>query len=99
MINKLFISLQEKEIKKKKKGGEGVGVRKKQQQTDLSMNAIRRRTCMDVSERFRRVTVKRNVTPVLDEGKVMQERKEQSGPHGEELFKASSVPQRKLQWQ
>lgn len=52
---------------------------------------------MDISERFGRVTVKRNVTPVLDEGKVMQGRKEQSGTQREELFKASSVPQRKLQ--
>lgn len=54
---------------------------------------------MDISEGFRRVTVERNVTTVLDEGKVMQGRKEQSWPYGEELFTASSLPQRKLQWQ
>lgn len=54
---------------------------------------------VDISESFKRVTVKRNVTPVLDEGKVMQGRKEQSEPYGEELCKAMSVPQRKLQWQ
>ena len=40
---------------------------------------------MDISERFRRVTVKGNVTPVLHEGKVMQGRKEQSGPYGERV--------------
>lgn len=30
--------------------------------------------------------LKRNITRVLDEGKIMQWRREQSGPYGEELF-------------
>jgi len=34
-------------------------------------------------ERFRRATLKRNVTPFLGEGKTVQWRKEQSGPCGE----------------
>lgn len=52
--------------------------------------------CMGITERFRRVTVKRNVTPVHG-GKIMQGSKEQGSSYGEGLFKPSCMPQRKLQ--